>query len=252
MTTLIVDGSYYIFHRYYATKRWCSLQQTPQDFETSFFRHLENDFRSWRRKYIYLNEIWFAVDCPRENIWRREIYPEYKATRAHAEDFDRDIFRRVFEYFDREKGRLMIRMIGHPRLEADDICYILSTKLPGQMVIIANDNDYLQICSTNVSVVNKEGREIRERGCGDAKKDLKRKILMGDKSDNIPSICPGIGPKTADKLIALSSEEFDAWLIKKGPETRANYERNSRLIDMACIPGEYIDEVCAQENLISP
>jgi 5'-3' exonuclease len=213
---------------------------------------MRNDFRNWRRKYCYLVEILFAVDCPREDIWRRDIYPEYKATRTHAEDFDREIFKKVFDFIEREKN-LMIRMIGHPRLEADDICYILSTKLEeGHILIIANDNDYLQLCSSRVSVINKEGREIKDRGCGDAKKDLLRKILTGDKSDNIPGICKGMGPKTADKLIALSPEEFEEWMTKKGPDTRANYERNLQLIDMSRIPQVFIDEVCVQQNLTPP
>lgn len=202
---------------------------------------------------MHMTEILFALDCPRDDIWRREIYPEYKATRTHANDFDREIFQKVYAFLERERERLMIRMVKHPKLEADDICYIL-TKCDylsdcDKIVIIANDNDYLQLCSDRVMVVNKEGREIKERGCGNAQRDLMRKILMGDKSDNIPSVCAGIGPKTADKLIALAADEFDDWLRKKGVTAATNLERNKKLIDMSHIPQQYIDELVAQENL---
>lgn len=252
---IVIDGSYYVFHRYYATKRWCSLQETatPPDFEETLFRHIENDFRKIRRTYVHMAEIWFATDCPRADIWRRELYPEYKATRVHDAGFDRDIFDRVITYIRKESERLMLRVVGHPRLEADDICYILSRVLDSEydrLIIIANDNDYLQICSDKISVINKEGRHIRERGCGDAAHDLMRKVLMGDKSDNISPVCAGIGPKTADKLIALSSADLDAWLVKRGGEgVRDRLELNCTLVDMSRIPEEFAREFCAEQNL---
>lgn len=253
---IVIDGSYYIFHRFYATKRWCSLQSADSlpDFETTLFRHIENDFRKFRRTYTYMTEIWFATDCPRNEIWRRELYPEYKATRVHDAEFDRSIFDKVISYLQRESERLMLRIVGHPRLEADDLCYILSRALDteyDQLVIIANDNDYLQLCSEKISVINKEGRHIRERGCGNASHDLLRKVLMGDKSDNIPPVCAGIGPKTADKLIVLSDIELDEWLVKRGGEgVRTRLDLNRNLVDMTRIPEEYVHEFCAQQNLI--
>lgn len=257
---ILIDGSYYVFHRFYATKRWCSLQDAanPPDFEDALFRHIKNDFCKIRRKYIHLTEIWFALDCPRADIWRRELYQEYKATRVHDASFDRDIFDKVISYIQREARRLMLRVVGHPRLEADDICYILSRVLEGdkdyaydKLIIIANDNDYLQLCSDKISVVNKEGRSIRERGCGDAAQDLMRKVLMGDKSDNIPPVCAGIGPKTADKLLALTPTELDEWLVKRGggESVRDRLELNRKLVDMTHIPIEFAQEFCAEQNL---
>jgi 5'-3' exonuclease len=247
---IVIDGSYYIFHRYYATSRWCSLQNPPCEFTADqCLRHLENDFRKFRRQHEYATgTIWIARDCPRDDIWRKELFPEYKGTRTHNASFDYSIIQTVYDHLEREKDRLQLRIVRHPRLEADDICYILQRHLSyARMIIIANDNDFLQLCNDRVDIINKEGRHIKERGCGCPTRDLLRKILLGDKSDNIPSICRKLGPKTADKLLCMTSDELDAWIDSKGG--RECYELNRKLIDMSCVPIEYVNEVCAEEKL---
>lgn len=250
---LVVDGSYYVFHRFYATHRWCALQDKEYSHDV-LLRHFENDVKMFRKKYAHTGDIWFATDCSRCDIWRRELYPDYKSTRVHAESFDGSVFTVLYDHIGRDRDRLGIRLIGHPRLEADDICYVLYTRLDfDTMIIVANDNDYLQLCGDpRVVVVNKEGRFIRERGCGDARKDLLCKVLMGDKSDNIPPIVRGLGPKTAAKLADLGDNELRAWIASKGPDAERSADLNRRLIDMTCIPSALIEEVVARENLTPP
>lgn len=244
---MVIDGSYYVFHRYYATKRWLSLQKEASiEFDDAFFRHLEADMVMLRKRHDIAESevVWWATDCPRRDIWRMEYYPEYKATRKPAADFDKEIFRKVTKYVTDNAERLNVRQLGHPRLEADDICYILANHLTfDRMVIIANDNDYLQLCSDTVDVVNKEGKRIRERGCGDARKDLLMKILVGDKSDNIPPICSGLGEKTGAKLVAMEPVERDAWIAQRPVGTTDQYEINELIVNMRNVPDEYVREV---------
>lgn len=249
---ILIDTSYFVFHRYYATLRWYSncepeksqcVSVDDAEFVSAFFRHFREDLRKLRKKHVYLTDIWMVLDCHRADIWRRGLYPEYKLTRTHSATFDGRIFQLVYDWIEREGATLMLKTVSHPCLEADDICYILYKNLEyNRLVIIANDNDYQQICSSNVEVINKEGKCISERGCGDAAKDLLRKVLMGDKSDNIPPVCKGLGPKTADKLIAMSDNERLQWITQKGGLER--FELNTKLVDMRHIPHEYQDEVC--------
>jgi 5'-3' exonuclease len=74
-----------------------------------------------------------------------------------------------------------------------------------------------------------------------------KKILTGDKSDNIPPICAGIGSKTADKLLAMNDEDRETWIRTKGASAWDQYLINLRLIELSHIPQEYVDEVV--ENL---
>jgi 5'-3' exonuclease len=253
--TVVIDTSYYLFHRFFATYRWYSIRKDltesnglvvdDPDFLTAFYRHLENDFKTIRTKYEYDDWIWLAIDCPRNDIWRQDIFPDYKATRTHAKHFDGSIFPKVYEYLKTEKERLKLRFVCHPRLEADDICFVLFKTLDmDKLIIIANDNDYLQICSDKVDVINKEGKYIKERGCGDPRKDLMKKVLMGDKSDNIPSVCKGVGPKTVEKLLSMTAEDMDDWIAAKGGTPQ--YELNKKLICFENIPYEYMCEVTAE------
>lgn len=254
---ILIDTSYYVFHRYYATLRWYSnskpekaarVSVDDEEFITAFFRHLREDFRKLRKRHIYLADIWMALDCHGGDIWRRDIYPEYKATRSHAPTFDGRIFPMVYDWIAKEGATLMLKTVCHPRLEADDICYILYKNLSyDRLIIVANDNDYQQLCSSNVEVINKEGKNIGDRGCGDASKDLLRKVLMGDKSDNIPPVCAGVGPKTADKLVAMTEDERLEWITRKGGAER--YELNSKLVDFRNVPLEYQEEVVRCLNL---
>jgi 5'-3' exonuclease len=265
MLNIVIDTSYFVFHRFFATLRWYSLREPEKielhvgggtitddpDFMKAFFRFFENDLKKLRHKHTYVAPIWMACDCSRSDIWRCEIYPEYKATRIHGSTFDGGIFPKVYEYLNAEATRLNLIVLKHPCLEADDICYILYKHLEySKLVIIANDNDYLQLCSDMVEVINKEGKYIKERGCGDASKDLLRKILTGDKSDNIPPICRGMGPKTADKLIAMTEEERNAWIHNKGDAAVAQYDINRRLVDMRHIPVNLITEVVANIDAV--
>ena len=63
---------------------------------------------------------------------------------------------------------------------------------------------------------------------------------MGDISDNIPSVFPKCGSKTAQKCIG------DAGFFKKkmddNPAYYAQYELNKKLISFDCIPANLAEE----------
>ena len=120
--------------------------------------------------------------------------------------------------------------------------------------MITNDNDYLQMLDgqTHIFNMNGKGGDLSKRSCGEPKKDLKIKMIMGDVSDNIPSIHSGIGPKTAMKLASLTDEEFSAYLNKH--QCYDIYHKNKKLIDFSEIPMDLCEgfQSAYQFELIEP
>ena len=78
---------------------------------------------------------------------------------------------------------------------------ILNTTEDMKVIIIANDMDYLQLAGPRVKLINLKYKYLTDnkKWSGNPEEDLFCKIVMGDKSDNIPSIFKKCGPKTALK-----------------------------------------------------
>jgi 5'-3' exonuclease len=133
--------------------------------------------------------------------------------------------------------------LKHPHLEADD-CIALSVKYllqkydtSCQIYIITSDKDYLQLSADNVHLYNLSYKNIAasKSSTGNPETDLQIKIIMGDSSDNIPSIFPKCGPKTAQKCI--DDPVFFLKKMSENPEIyQKQYELNQLLVDFNKIP----------------
>jgi 5'-3' exonuclease len=75
---------------------------------------------------------------------------------------------------------------------------------------------------------------------GNAENDLKIKIIMGDTSDNIPSVFPKCGLKTAQKCI--EDEEFFKKKMANNPVYYEQYKLNEKLVSFDKIPSYLVDE----------
>jgi len=150
----------------------------------------------------------FDVSAP---TFRHEMYPEYKANREEMpEDLRKSIpyIRKIIEAFN-------IPIVEKKGYEADDVIGTLAKKAEkdGFMTFMMTpDKDYAQLVSEKVKMFKpaKSGgvaevwgpKEVKENfGIETTEQVIDILGLMGDSSDNIPG-CPGIGPKTAQKLIA--------------------------------------------------
>jgi len=209
---ILVDVSYLCYNRFYAIKKWWGFQNpdldsNQQNWETNnqymdkykkiFFNKLENILKY--RDIPYSNII-FAKDCRRTNIWRMEIYPQYKETREESHRKSKFNGHAVFSYtyrylipdFIKKHG---IKMLSHRKAEGDDLIaasckYLRSIDPNMELIILANDNDYMQLVDPYLKVINlnnKDLSKIKVKDPTNSKYELIIKILMGDKSDNIPS-----------------------------------------------------------------
>lgn len=150
----------------------------------------------------------FDVSAP---TFRHEMFPEYKANREEMpEDLRKSIpyIRRIIEAFN-------IPIIEMEGFEADDVIGTLAKKAERDgytTYMMTPDKDYAQLVSDRV-LMFKPGKaggeaevwglpEVRENfGIENAGQVIDILGLMGDSADNIPG-CPGVGPKSAQKLIS--------------------------------------------------
>lgn len=141
--------------------------------------------------------------------FRHETYPPYKAQR---EETPEDIKLSV-PYIKEILQAMHIPVLQADGFEADDVIGTLATKagLAGvETYMLTPDKDYGQLIAPNVFMFkprhgggyDKIGEsEIKEKyGIDSAHKVIDLLALMGDSADNYPG-CPGVGEKTAVKLI---------------------------------------------------
>lgn len=246
---ILIDNSYYIFNRYFATIRWFNNQHKEdfkidhetiinnKEFIIAFIKHFEADIKKIIHKFkTTRSNIIFCLDCSRSLIWRNEIYDKYKQTRIKKDNFNSDIFDLFEEYLINNK----FKICKYDKLEADDIVYLLQKKLNNnKIIIITNDSDYLQMYSNNVKIYNMQFKDLSLRINYNPSVELLLKIIVGDKSDNIPKIQNGIRKENALKIALMSEIERNEYLIKMN--MLDNFNLNKKLIDLNEIP-EIISE----------
>jgi DNA polymerase-1 len=141
-------------------------------------------------------------------------FTEYKANREKQPDeitVSIPIIKKILD-------ALKITMLEVPGYEADDIVATISKKAQKDeydVFMYTPDKDYAQLVTDNVFLYKPSRKDkpseiwdvqkvLDEFGIKRTEQVIEIQGLMGDSVDNIPGV-PGIGPKTAQKLIA----EFD-------------------------------------------
>jgi 5'-3' exonuclease len=263
MNIIFIDSSYFIFHRIYALHVWWKNAHRDEPlenpYENEIFREkfkstFVSKIQEMQKKYKE-HTIVVGQDCPRRNIWRMELYADYKGGRK-TESYIGGFFSLVeTENLYLKAG--IIKFINHPRLEADD-CIAIATKnildnnTIANVIIITSDHDYLQLMvddyKNKLQIMNASMKSLCESKtyCGNGTKELFMKIFLGDKSDNIPSVFKRCGKKTLENLYA-NENLIDEKLKRENGYTQ--YELNRRLIDFNYIPDLYRKQLL--EHIIS-
>jgi 5'-3' exonuclease len=254
---ILLDGSYYVFFRFFATLRWWKLAKgedslgVPHEnaefvdkFKKMFVSKLEELPKKLKQRDA---KIIAYKDCPRQYIWRYMNFLPYKANRC-VEQSDEDIavidpgpfFKLV--YREQLFNLAGVDLLSGENLEADD-CIALTTKYlhilnPNtEICIVSSDHDFLQLLVPNVKLYNLNYKQIGNLVI-DPKLELFVKCICGDKSDNIPQVFSRCGRKKATQMY------YDKELFKKMCEKEIGaYDKycfNKKLIDFNCIPKELI------------
>ena len=263
-TFIFIDGSYFCFYRYHSLLTWWK-NAYPEELDVlkdpyqneKFVEKFKKTFIDTVQKIpknLHLDKserpiIIVGKDCKRANIWRNELFPKYKGTRANgAEDgfMGGPFFEMVYNdnMFIQGGARSILK---HPKLEADDciaitVKHLLHTYPTCNIYIITSDKDYLQLAEERVQLYNLAFKKLTEqKSCtGDANCDLFCKIVTGDPSDNIPSVFPKCGPKTALKYFA--NRDLFETKLQESELFQKQYELNRKIIDFNYIPEELVNE----------
>ena len=170
-----------------------------------FVTILEQLLREQKPSHI---AVVFDLNVP---TFRHEMFDAYKANREEMpEDLQKSIpyIRRIIEAYH-------IPILEKAGFEADDVIGTLAKKAETMgytTYMMTPDKDYAQLVSENIFMYkpSRGGEapevwgipEVRENfEIDDPKQVIDILGLMGDTADNIPG-CPGVGPKTAMKLIS--------------------------------------------------
>lgn len=144
--------------------------------------------------------------------FRHEMFPEYKGTRKGMPPELSEQVPRLKEML----AKMGVLTIECPGFEADDILGALAAKGKRddkKVTLVSGDRDLLQLCNDEVMVrlpkTTRGGTEVEDYTPARVLEEfgvtpphiVDLKGLMGDSSDNIPGV-PGVGPKTAQKLLA--------------------------------------------------
>jgi 5'-3' exonuclease len=206
---LLVDSMALLFRGFYATAVNGPIMQTTYGLYTNgvyqFTRYLLDAIRKFSPTHVAC-----AFDMGKETF-RNELFPEYKSNRGEPPV-------ELLPQFDLLRsfvGALDVPVLGLKGYEADDVLGTLSKRFSAEgaeVLILTGDGDTLQLLDVHTSVIMmRKGFGHYEKFTQDNLKEKKNidhpsqiielKALMGDASDFIPG-CPGVGPKTAEKLIS--------------------------------------------------
>ncbi|MFP4583749.1 MAG: DNA polymerase I [Desulfococcaceae bacterium] len=199
-TLYLIDGSAYLYRAFHAIRGGLSNSRgMPTNVAFGFTRMLLKLMDEKAPEHL---AVLFDVKGP---TFRHERYPEYKANRPPAPD---DLVVQIPWVKDITRA-FNIPLLEKEGFEADDLIGTLARQAESagyHVVMVTGDKDFLQLVTEKTRLwdpmkeVETGPEEVREK-FGLEPSDLVDVMgLSGDTSDNVPGV-PGIGPKTAAKLI---------------------------------------------------
>lgn len=195
----LVDGSNYLYRAFYALPPLTNSKGFPTNAIYGFTNMLLKLRRELQPDYIVVT---FDLKGPTA---RHEEYEEYKATRKPMPD---DLVPQVPVIKEILRG-FSICVLEQQGTEADDLIGTLAVRAGEKgwrTAIISGDKDLLQLVNDHVIMMDTmkdktyDTAAVKEKFGVGPDKVVEILGLMGDTSDNIPGV-PGIGPKTAQRLI---------------------------------------------------
>src|SRR6478672_2498702 len=200
--------------------------------------------------YGYTTMLWKLAESldASEITFRNQMYDQYKANRPPPPP---ELVPQFPLILDATRA-FSIPCLEEDGLEADDIiaCYTKAAVAAGwQVTIVSSDKDLMQLIEPGVDMLDtmndrRIGRpEVIEKFGVPPEQVGEVLALMGDSVDNIPGV-PGIGPKTASKLI----QEFGdlETVLAAAPEMKPSKMRDNLIehADKARISRRLVELIC--------
>lgn len=198
---VLIDGNAILHRAYHALPPLTTSEGSPVGAVYGFISMLMKIFHDLKPTHI---AVAFDRAAP---TFRKELFKEYQAKRPKMEDA---LVGQVDKVHD------VVTAFGIPiyeldGFEADDIIGTITKKVKEEVIIVTGDRDILQLVDDEKVFVFMPTKGLSEGKLYGEKEVVERmgvlpnkipefKALAGDPSDNYPGV-PGIGPKTAAKLL---------------------------------------------------
>jgi len=232
---LLLDGRNAVYRAVYAALSDDQFMKSGYDCCVVFFRFVSYYLNQYKSKRVHI--FW---DAPKEDLWRRKIYEDYKGGRDTS---------RGGKYIEYNVDALVSRCISitteilnqsncanyyRDKQEADDLIYAFCRLNVGsKMLIVSSDGDFKQIpfMMRNIDIYNPLNKND---GLAEINLDVNPvdiKCFSGERSDNIIGY-PQIGPKRA-RILVTDHSRRKKFFAEYGRKT---YLFNRILIDLTMCP----------------
>jgi hypothetical protein len=226
-------------HRFYAYNK---TQLTQNDLLHISFTALKKCTSLFRKHNI-------VIACDSKTYWRKDLYKLYKFHRKDLREKSPLDWNFIHKTLNEVKADLHeyfpYKVLEVDSAEADDIIGTLVPRFAphGPVIICSADRDFVQL-QQYPNVKQYDPKISAYVTSDDPVKDLKIKIIKGDRGDFIPSfLSPDDQFMTGKRQTRITEEKLQQWL-NESPEvfcnndTLQNYYRNQKLIDFNFIPSE--------------
>ncbi|WP_184577203.1 5'-3' exonuclease [Streptomyces zagrosensis] len=200
-----------------------------------------------------------CMDADWRPQWRVELIPSYKAHRVandqsaaqpgehapHSGDYPEgipDTLSPQVPVIEEVLDAIGIARVGAPGYEADDVIGTLATRASSPVDIVTGDRDLYQLVSDarqarvlypikgvgTLQTVDEEW--LREKYGVDGSGYADLALLRGDPSDGLPGV-PGVGEKTAAKLLAAYGDLAGIMAAAADPTSKLTPAQRKRLVE---------------------
>ncbi len=196
----LIDTSALVYRAFHAIRPLTTSTGQPTNALFGFCQMLMKVLEDCRPTHVAA-----ALDLPGKT-WRHRVFPDYKAQRPPMAPE----LAAQFPFIPRLLEAFGLPAVGVAGFEADDVIATLTRR--GQesgceVLIISGDKDLMSLVGDGVAMLDTMKNKrydlaaVAERHGVTGERLLDLLALAGDASDNIPGV-PGVGPKTALKLLA--------------------------------------------------
>ena len=217
-----------------------------------------------------IEQVILCRDCPRDDIWRKDIYPDYKLNRNIKEskldpmelELNKLIFSAITSQITKVAKSNRIPLLEHKRFESDDLeALIIQHNNQHTFTVVARDFDLYQLLDRNVRMF-----DFTEGYFTHSDFILKYRIhpkdywivkcLAGDVSDNIIAI-KGVGEKSVLKYLLKELPQYNesGTISKKYKAIEDGYteyiERFAKIIQLPCEENEYFGNLISKLSKFS-
>lgn len=226
--------------------------------DENLIRHMIlNSIRMYRQKFSNeYGEVVIIADGT--NNWRKEVFPQYKASRKKSRDASsidwNEVFRIINMIRDEIRDNFPYKVMHQQGCEADDVIaqIALQTQEFGKhepVMIVSADKDFIQLQKhKNI----RQFSPMTKKYVSDPNphKYMMEHIFRGDGGDGVPNVLSDDNVFVEGRRQSpVTKKKIEEWMsadnlqAAMGDDIYRNYQRNQRMIDLNMTPDNIKQEI---------